>query len=326
MTNDPCPKCGTHNQPGSSFCEKCGSPLLDQSSGEIPSPTPYKIYGAPLPTPPRKNKNKNLIIGVALVIVLVVVIGAIAAVVLNGNSDDGGSIFGDTSMTVSKVRPYTSFSSLWQPEDGKQYVIVYLNYTNGYSSDVNLNPYYFNLIGSDGLSYSYTWGVDNNMSDYALSGTTSPVVIAFEIPSTVTPASIEFAGVYTMHSCSVSLTSAWSTTPILGPTDAALNSVSYSETISGYPYITPEIGNRFINVTVTITNLKSSELSLAGFDFTLYTSDGLTHNPTYLPDMPDVPSGLQAGVSATIYLGFEISEAAEPTMLEFDDWSYFTTI
>jgi hypothetical protein len=278
------------------------------------------IYGAP-PVAPAKKKKTLMI--VAVVVILLVVIAAIAAAVVmssaSNNGNNGGSIFGKVSMTASSARPYVTNDALWQPANGMRYVMVSLNISNGLISEIPLNPIYFKLTGSDGISYTYSWLIDYNMASAVAAGGKEPVTIYFLVPVGVTASSIDYSDLFSTHTCSASLTSVWSSTAITEPAKVLLTGLSYQVTASGNPYITPDAGNRFINVTVKVTNLETTTLTLSSYYFEVNTADGLVHSSTYLPNTPAVPSGLQAGASLVLNVAFEISQTSEPTILTFNN-------
>jgi hypothetical protein len=224
------------------------------------------------------------------------------------------------TMVPSSVRPWIS-NTILQPETGNQFVLVYLNVTNGLADYVSLNPYYFELTCANSLSYSYSWSVDYSMADAIAPGGTAPVSIGFEIPNNTIPSTIAFYDY--VHSSSCSLTSVWDTTPILPPVYVTLGTPTYAVTYDDL--WTPDAGNRFILVTVSMTNTGDSSLVLNPFYFSLSTSDGLDHDYTYMVDY-DVPDGLQAGATYTIKLGFEISQTANPVSLRFDDYENHVTV
>jgi hypothetical protein len=316
-----CPKCGTVNDDANGFCINCAMPLNAQppAGGQQPNPAPHLIYATPPAAPQRKSSRNKLIVIAVIAVVAVLIIAGIAAVAVIGTkSGNNGSIFGKVSMTASSARPYTSLESMNQPTSGNQFVMIYLNVTNGMSSDISLNPYYFKLKGSDGLSYTYAVLTDYSMATTIAAGSTAPVMIGFQMPLTVTPSSIDFSDILATHTCSSSLTSVWSTTPIVQAAQVTLTGLSYTSATSGNPYITPSAANRYINVTVTVTNLKTTSLTLSSSIFTISTSDGLTADGKYLPSFPTMPTGLQGGASVTVHIAFEISTSATPVSLEYN--------
>ncbi len=317
MTNIKCPQCGTINDDAAGqFCKQCGSSLHPPFGVATTLPSGYH--------PSSARRKRNLMIATVVAVAVLVVVVAIA-VSLTIDSDNGSS-FSGTYMEVSKVAPFTSFKSFVQPDEGNRFVVVYMNFTNEYSSDIDLNPFYFSLICANSMAYTHSWEIEYVMSDTAPAESTTPVVIYFEIPISTSPSTVQYDGVYSMYDCSAETTSAWTNTPILGPTSAHLSDISYSVVTDYDPYFPPAEGNRYINITVRITNLLTTTLDLNPFYFELSTSQGLVHEYSAWVDTPSLPEGLQSGSSTIVSIGFEIGLYEEPTLLTFDDNNYFTTI
>lgn len=264
-----------------------------------------------------------MMIGIVIIVAIIIIGAVIASLVNNGN---GGTPFSGTRLVVSKAAPYTSYESFGQPADGNKFVVVYMNFTNEYSSKVDLNPFYFSLLCSDNNLYTYSWKLDYVMSDFVPADSTAAIVLYFEIPVAVTPTRIVFDGVYSMYDCSSEIADHWTTTPVLGATAARLSNVSYSVVTNYNPYFPPDPGNCYIAVTVTITNLLTTNLDLNPYYFELSTSYGLVHDYSIWVDTPTLPDGIQPGTTITVTIGFEIGLSEEPTQLRFDNSSYFTTI
>ncbi len=334
MTNVICPRCGEVNDAAQGqFCRRCGSPLNSSyvDSQRTPIYIPHKSS--------YKIKTGEVVFAVLAIIVTIVVLFAIFAYpsLFSGDGDDGGdggiddnggSTLSTTYLTVSDAAPYESYQSYTQPDEGNRYVAIYMNFTNQASSNVGLNPFYFSITCSNNNVYSHCWKLDNLMSDTALPSTTTAIRIYFEIPESVTPLSINFEGLNPRYDCSSSLTNVWTNSPIHGPRAVSLQSLSYSHFTDYSDIGAPELGNKYILVTVTVTNLMTTAVSINQYNFKVITVNGLIHYPTYRVNSgtSEWPDGLQPGASITLSVGFEIRENDSPAQFKFESNGYFTTM
>jgi len=95
--------------------------------------------------------------------------------------------------------------------------------------------------------------------------------------------------------------------------------VSITDADSGYITFQPDEGNKFVNVTVKLTNLMGKLLDTEVYHYKLATADGQVHNPTYKVT-PSITDGLQPGAQATLVIPFEISLDTTPTQLLYNDY------
>jgi hypothetical protein len=144
------------------------------------------------------------------------------------------------------------------------------------------------------------------------------------MPISVTPSTMTFTnGLFDKPS--VTLTGVWSSTPVQQPSQIALKGISYSAANSGNIYYVPDSGDRFINMTVTVTNARNASVTLNPFSFTIDGSDGSTYSKYVMLD-DNVPDGLQAGASATVTIGYMIPTGTVPQALEYKDGTNWVKI
>ena len=321
-----CPKCGTANDNANAFCINCAQPLNAPLAATYQQP----VYQQPVyqqPQAPQQKSRKKLIMIAVVVVIAIVVIAAIAVAAMSGaktNGDSNGSIFGSVTITPTSSRPYYMVNPYLQPASGDKVVVLTFTVNNGKSATIYTNPFYYQLTGSDGLVYSLSYLGNYSAPTDILGGKSAVVSVSFEIPNSVTPASLAYDDGLG-DSCKANFASVWSSNIIMPPDYLHLSAASYAATSSGSVYITPSAGDKFISVTVTITNKDTVTHTLSEFDFTLSTSDGLTHDVTYLISN-DLPTGLQAGSSVTVHMPFEISSSSTPTTMEYNDMSSLSTV
>jgi hypothetical protein len=290
---------------------------------------------APYASVPAKKSNKALLIVAVIAVVVIVIVAAAAALAGNksstNNSNNSGANNNNANsntatnsqigMTVSSLRGYHSQEMYVQASEGNILVMVYANITNKGVMLMYVSPVYLTLKCSDGNSYSWSYKGDYFASKYLGSGESMAIYCTFEIPANVIPTTLRFDD--SVDSINVAIS-----TNIIDLTIhqyVTITNVSVSDTTSGNQFITPDAGNKFVKVTLTLKNELSSELTLYTSYFKLYTSDGLTHDVTYLVDYT-VPDGLQPGASATIVVAFEISQSTTPTKLLYNDYINSLTI
>lgn len=317
-----CPRCGTPTNPGVAFCPNCGLALNApvQPVQQIP-PAQY----AP-PMAAKKKSDKTLLIVAVIVIIVIVVIAAAAAAMGGSNTSTNNSNNNNNSnnsntatntqltMTVSNIKGYHPQTQYVQADDGNILVMVYANLTNNGAMTMYVSPIYLDLTCSDGNKYSWSYKGDYSTSDYLAHGRTMALYCAFEIPEGVTPTVLKYDD--STDSIGVAISS--SIVDLKIHQYATITSVSVSDASSGNIYITPDAGNKYVNVTLTLTNQMSSKLTLSPYYFTLETADGQTHDFTYDVNYV-VPDGLQSGASSTIIVAFEISQSTTTTKLVYDD-------
>lgn len=312
-----CPKCGAPTKPGAGFCPNCGASLA-----------------AAMPMAPSLSAKKkpNMLLIVAVIAVVAIVLIAAAAALSGGSTKatdnnntntntDNTASNSQLAMSVSNIQAYHPTTLYAQADAGNILVYVYGNITNKGAMSMYVSPLSFYLIGSDGVSYTYTWLLDSFTSAYLDHDKSMAFYCGFEIPAGVTPKTIKYDD--KTDSISVSVTSA--IMDLNYPQYVDITDATFATVTSDNPYITPDAGNEFVQVTMTFKSKMPSSLTMNPFYFTLETSDGQTHDVTYSID-PVVPDGLQPGASATIKLTYEISESAHPTKLMYDDFINRVTV
>jgi hypothetical protein len=320
-----CPSCGTQVNPEATFCANCGTPMNQAPlppSGPV-QPAPPPVYAAP---PPKGASKKWLIIAVVAV-VAIVIIAAVALALSGGSSGDtnnnnnsnGSNSNSQLAMTISGVNGYRSDNMFMQPDEGNYFVIAYANLTNKGASTMYVSPISVTMIGSDGKSYEYTWMVDSFDSGNLSPDHTAPIWCGFELPKGVTPATLKYDD--DIDNISVNIPSSLMNLTVQEFMKITLVSVTDPATGS-FP---ADPGNKYVTVTIEVTNLRSVELTLNPLYFTLMTTDGLTHDPSYAIS-PTVPDGLQGGAKATMSVSFEVASGTSPNALVFDDGVSVITI
>jgi len=235
------------------------------------------------------------------------------------SSGNGNNYGGSVTLEPSSARPLAS-TSLFTPDAGNWFIRVDLTITNGAGSEISLSPYDFELVGSDGLTYSYSWKTDNSMADGVSPGLTAPITIGFEVPNGVTAVTLKYSPLQDEYASSCSLSGVWVNDVVYPTHVVTLGTPSYQVVSSSNSYVYPDDGNKFVQVSVKVTNVGTVTLSLNPYYFKLSTLDGLEHDYTWRLDY-DIPDGLQVGASYTINICYEISETSTPTSLKFDNYS-----
>ncbi len=315
-----CPRCGLPTRDGATFCANCGASL----NMVQPIAPPYQPVDM---MPPMAAKKSNKLLIVAVIAVVAIVIIAAAVVMTNGNKaspngTNGGSSNNDVNaatntqltLAVSSIKGYHSQTAYLQPKAGNMMVMVYANLTNNGAMSMYVSPVYMDLVCSDGITYSWSYTGDHSASDYLKHGNTMSIYCPFEIPKGVTPTTLK----YDDNVDSISVTISSGIMDLTMPQYATITGVSVSDASPSSEYSTPDAGNKFVKVTLTLTNMLSSKLTLSPYYFTMETADGQTHDLSYEVDYT-VPDGLQGGASSTVTIGYEISQSTTPTKLFFDD-------
>lgn len=269
----------------------------------------------------------------AIVAILLIVVVAIAAALSGGDTaakDDGDK--SDTlpdntaansklAMSVSNIKAHHPTESIRQAADGNILIYVYGNITNKGIWSMFVSSLDFSLIGSDGIAYTYTVKLDSFTSASLAKGKSMAYYCGFEIPSGVTPKTIKFEN----GDSSISVNVKDSIIDLTYPQYVEISGISYETVESGNPYLVPDPGNRFVQVSMTLQSKMPKSLDLNPLYFTLETSDGLSHDYSYAIT-PVIPDGIQPGASTIIKVTFEISESAEPTKLIYDDHVNYLTM
>ena len=314
-----CPRCGTQISSPTSFCPNCGIQLAAQ----VQQP---RQYVPPTPQPQLPAKKSNATTYAVIAIVAIVIVAMIAVVALygtgfGGNTSDNndGESNNDivntdrpVGMVISSVRGYASTNSFSQPNEGNIFMKIAFNITNNAGTEINLNPNYFSILGSDGATYQYSWYVDYTMPDGLANKATTAIVLGFEIPKGMSPASLKFDDYYREKSVSVPSSAIDLTVPEIVHIEVV--SMNYS---SGEGYYHPDDGNKYVVFEVKFTNKMDITIDRYRLYFDLLTSDGISHELEY-GFYYGLPDGIQAGATVNYTFSFEIAESSSPTKLIYD--------
>jgi hypothetical protein len=315
-----CPKCGLPVEPGTAFCTNCGQAINVQEQ----SPPPTSPAPAASAKPARSGRNMLPIIAV-IAVVAVVAIAAIALALGGGGSkagDDGiTNSNSHLSMTVNSANGYLSTEPYAQADEGNLLVMIYANLTNRDSTSKWISPFYLKLTCSDDIAYETSMMVDTFDSTQLSKNEKMDMYAAFEIPEGVTPKALTYDD--GTNSITVDLPSGFADLTL--PVYVNLEVVSITDADSGYISFQPEEGNKFVNVTVKLTNLMGKLLDTEIYHFKLATADGQVHNPTIWVN-PIIPDGLQPGAQATMVIPFEISVDTTPTQLQYNNFMSRTNV
>jgi len=290
-----CPKCGRENEAGASFCSVCGSQI---GGGQLQAATAIQ--------PQVKHNSSTVLISVIVVIVVVIIaIGAIAAYVAMRTVNDVAT----TDISMSVVSAKEVVDPLFSPSVGSRFVQLTVTMTNNERSTTTLSPFEFHILASDGSSYDYTLLIDDTVPSGLAAGSTATFSITFVVPTDKTPTKLTYQALFSTNLVETAIGSV--NPPViqitLAVTGATLGSGSYG----------PSIGNKYVLVNFTMTNGYTSTLSLSVYDFKLQTANGTIYDYSFWVDY-DVPSGLAAGATGSMSIGFEIPTSATAQKLIFE--------
>ncbi len=309
-----CPKCGLPVEPGTAFCTNCGQAL------KVPEQSPQPTSPAPnASVKPAKGGRNMLPIIAVIAVVAVVVIAAIALALGGGGSKAGGDGITNSNshltMTVNSAKGFLSTEPYAQADEGNILVMVYANLTNRDSTPKWISPFYLKLTCSDDIDYETSMLIDTFDSTELSRNEKMDMYAAFEIPEGVTPKALTYDD--GTNSITVDLPSGFADLTL--PVYVNVEIVSITDADSGYITFQPDEGNKFVNVTVKLTNLMGKLLDTEVYHYKLATADGQVHNPTYKVT-PSITDGLQPGAQATLVIPFEISLDTTPTQLLYNDY------
>jgi hypothetical protein len=311
-----CSKCGLPTGPNVAFCTNCGQAVVSTDQ------TPPAQNAPPKPS---KNSKKTIMIVAVIAVVAVVAIAAIALALGGGGSKAGDEGItasnSNLSLTVNSAKGFLSTEPYAQADDGNILVMVYANLTNKDSTSKWITSFYLKLTGSDNIDYEASMLVDSSDSTELSRNEKMDMYAAFEIPEGVTPKALTYDD--GTDSITVNLPSGF--VDLTLPVYVNVEIVSITDADSGYVTFQPEEGNKFVNVTVKLTNLMGTVLDTEVYHYKLATADGQVHNPTYWVT-PIITDGLQPGAQATLVIPFEISLDTTPTQLLYDDYISRATV
>jgi len=292
-----CPSCGRENVEGSSFCSVCGNPIIVGGSHAA------SAFRQPIGQQTAKKSNTGLIVAiVVIVIVAIIIVGAIAAMTAVNDATTT-----KVSMNVANSREVVD--PLFSPSAGNRFVQLTVTMTNNERSTITLSPFEFHILAGDGSSYDYAMLIDNTVPSGLAAGSTATFSITFEVPTDKTPTKLTYQALLSTNLVETAIGSVGP--PVINITLAVTSATAGSGSYG------PSIGNKYVLVTFTMTNGYSSTLSLSVYDFKLQTTNGTLYDYSFWV-ADSVPSGLAAGATGSMSIGFEIPISASAQKLIFE--------
>ncbi len=246
----------------------------------------------------------------------------------NGSSSGGEGLseFPDADVTYNFLLKEVSDSS----KHGYRIALLEVVMSNNsYIEGFSPNPNYFDLVCSDGNSYSYYWGVSTDMSDVTLGvGASKVFAIGYEIPAGLDPEYIRYVGSqfrYTAgYDSGLEMADKFGEVPSLIENPGA--DITYGFSFSG-TMASSDAGKVVVVLSLTIRNGSYSE----GFSpnpnyFDLVCSDGNAYSYYWgvSTEMSNVSLG--EGSTKTFTIGYEIPASLAPEHVRFVGSQYSYTV
>ena len=289
-----CPKCGRANIDNASFCTVCGNPIGGDAH-QVPTATRQTS---------EKNSSTMIIAVIAVIIVVVVVIGVAAFAVMRSADE-----IVNREVTMSVMDATEVIHPFWNPPDDHTFIQLMLKMTNNKTSSKTLSPAYFEIVTGSGSSFDYTWSIDHTVPDSLAAESTATFSIAFAVPIGETPTKVTYQGfLEKMIEAPIDHVTPGTVKITMTVTDA-------SEVDGDFP---PDDGKRYMLIEFDMTNAYNVTISLNPYDFELLTTSGTIYEYSWWVDY-DIPDGLAAGATASMYLGFEIPDSTTPDRLLYTE-------
>ena len=292
-----CQTCGVENPDQASFCQGCASPIRAQGQTGVPSSRG---------TQNKKSSSKTVVIIVVAVVLVIVILAIIASLAINAAVDD--ALTTDAEITVLSAAEVAD--PFWVPQSGYRFVELTVTMTNNEDTTLALSVFEFEIVTSDGTSYSATVLVENTLPSSILAGQTATFTIAFQVPEDKTPTKLVYHEVFGTNEVEATV---GTVSPVVYKITVSNVSVDIV-TEAVYP---AQDGYEYVNVSLIMTNNYDDAISLYSFDFQLMTTEGLIYDCTWAVD-DTIPDGLASGSTATFTMAFEIPVSATPDILIFD--------
>jgi hypothetical protein len=237
-----------------------------------------------------------------------------------GNDNSGTKPKGGISLTVTDVEKRRYGDSGDSASQGNIFVYVFFNLANNGTSEISVNPWYFEAtIG--GIAYTYSmYCADNCPLSSIQPGYYSKLSIGFEVPEAAiidTKCTLTYDNFYKQISTNfANIQSGFHDIFLVTLSNCASRQSNAGE----YSWETPAEGNVYVYIDLTLSNSKNNteSISTGQYYFKLHTSDG-----TYDADgcKSGIPSELAPGKQASYYIYFEVPQNTVLEKLVYDTYN-----
>jgi hypothetical protein len=226
----------------------------------------------------------------------------------------------DVTLTVNNAEK-RNYNDYGEPaSSGNIFLYVFFTIKNNANKELSTNSLFFKLWTLNG-TYSPEWifGSGGSQVTSISEGASASYYIAFEIPETSnvsTEWKLKYSGWQTTKSANLANIKSGFHDMYLAT--LTIDSYHYSD-IGDYSWKTPEEGNTFIYVNITLSNSEDNDESISTnpYYFMLYTAE---EGYNYEGDKEGIPDEITPGNQASWYIYFEIPEDATLDKLQYDTY------
>lgn len=253
--------------------------------------------------------KKLLIVGMAVLLLVVGLSGCVSQIKE-----------GEVSLTVDSVEKRHYNDNGGSASSGNIFLYVFFTIKNDASEELSISSFFFNLWTPSG-TYSPEWifGSGGSQVDSISESASASCYVAFEIPedsNVSTEWKLKYSGWQTTKSSNLANIKSGFHDVYLAT--LSIDSYYYSD-VGDYYWQTPEEGNTFIYVNITLSNSVDNDESISTnpYYFKLYTTE-VGYN--YEGNDEGIPDEITPGNQASWYIYFEIPEDATLDKLQYDTY------